>query len=188
MYSSHLLAFTAATALATISTLATITTVLGPAETTTITDLPTTITVLATPTATAASTTAATPTNPKPVFSEAWVIENLKRVCDDADTKCTWTFSVNTQTEGVEPTDIEYIVEASRGAPASRAIGGPSQFGPFTVTSTWTDGFGVPDAWTTLSIIHDEKKILVTPAYKDTLLQGGKVVEPDQTHIPVAVV
>lgn len=186
MYSSHLVAFAATTALATISTLAT--TVLEPAETTTITDLPTTITVLATPAATPASAPAATPTSLKPVFSEAWTIEDLKRVCDDADTKCTWTFSLNTQTEGVEPTDIEYIVEASRGAPASRAIGGPSQFGPFTVTSTWTDVFKVPDAWTTLSIIHSEKKLLVTPAYKDTLLQEGEVVERDQTHIPVAVV
>ena len=122
------------------------------------------------------------------MFSKAWIIEDLKRVCDDADTKCTWTFSVNTQTEGVEATDVEYIVEASRGTPASRAVGGPSQFGPFSVTSTWTDVFGVPDAWTTLSIIHSVKKILVTPAYKDTLLQDGEVVEPDQTHIPVAVV
>lgn len=134
-----------------------------------------------------AATALAAPARFMPLANEEWTIENMKRVCDDADTKCTWTFSVNTHTEGVDPTDVEYIVEASGGAPASQAIGGPSEFGVFTVTSTWSDYFGLPDAWTTLSVIDYERGVLVHPAYKDVLVAGGEVVEPDQTYVPEAI-
>ncbi|KAH7310599.1 hypothetical protein B0I35DRAFT_412091 [Stachybotrys elegans] len=115
---------------------------------------------------------------------EEWTIESLQRVCDEQDTQCTWTFTINTNTEGVEPTSVEYIVEASGETPASQAIGGPSEFGVFTVTSTWSDVFGIEDAWTTMSVIDFERGILVYPAYLDRQVAGGEVVEPDQVYIP----
>ncbi|KEY71774.1 hypothetical protein S7711_06529 [Stachybotrys chartarum IBT 7711] len=116
-------------------------------------------------------------------LAEEWTIESLSRTCNEEDTSCTWTFSINTHADGVEPTDVVYVVNATASAPASRAIGGPSSHGIFTVTSTWSDYFGIEDAWTTMSVIDYERGVLVYPAYLDTQLAGGEVVEPDQTYV-----
>jgi hypothetical protein len=119
------------------------------------------------------------------VEGETWTIENMKRICNEEDTSCTWNFAINTHAEGVEPTDAEYIVEASGGLPASRAIGGTSEFGIFTVTSTWSDWQGDESlGWTTMSVIDKERGVLVYPAYTDEQLASGEVVEPDQSYIP----
>lgn len=134
-----------------------------------------------------AVTALAAPARFMSLSSEEWTIENMARACNEADTECTWTFSVNTNAEGTEPTDVKYLVKANDGAPASRAIGGPSEFGIFTVASTWSDSFGIPNAWTTLSIIDYERGILVYPAYRDIVLENGGIVEPDQAYIPQAI-
>ena len=130
------------------------------------------------------ATALAAPARFMPLAAEEWTIESLKRVCDDDDTTCKWTFSVNTHAEDVEPTEVTYVVNATDDTVASRAIGGPVEASIFTITSTWTDYFGIEEAWTTLSVIDYERGVLVYPAYKDKQLEDGEVVEPDQTYVP----
>ncbi|CAH0003457.1 unnamed protein product [Clonostachys byssicola] len=133
--------------------------------------------------ATLAGINAATIRDQNPL-GEEWTIESMKRVCNDNDTSCTWTFRINTHAEGIKPTAVEYIVESANNTTASRSIGGPSKFGIFTVTSTWRDYFGLEGAWTTLSVIDYGRKVLVYPAYTDKQVQGGEVVKPDQVYVP----
>ncbi|KAI0142428.1 hypothetical protein F4776DRAFT_506617 [Hypoxylon sp. NC0597] len=112
-----------------------------------------------------------------------WTIESLSRTCDDADTTCVWSFGVNTGEPDVAVTSVSnYTVNATSSAPASRAIGGPQQFGNFTVTSTWSGQFGEGEGFTTLSVIDYPRGLIVYPAYKDTQLPNGQVVKPDQSY------
>lgn len=113
-----------------------------------------------------------------------WTIEGVKRSCDAADTKCTWHFTVNTHSEGITPTNVDFVVEASNGAPASRSVGKPSAFGKFTVTSAWSDAFGDAHGWTTLSLVDNDRKLITFPAYTDEQVRGGATVRPDQTYLP----
>lgn len=136
---------------------------------------------------TLAAVALATPARSMPLAAEEWTIASLKRVCNEQDTTCTWTFHVDTHAEDVEPTAVEYVVNGTDSTAASHAIGGPQKFGIFTVTSTWTDYFGFQEAWTTLSVIDYARGVLVYPAYKDTVLAGEEVVVPDQTYVPEAI-
>ncbi|KAL4940980.1 hypothetical protein BDV06DRAFT_195529 [Aspergillus oleicola] len=112
------------------------------------------------------------------VANTQWTIESLKRVCNAADTKCTWTFGINA---GSGATDCTYIVE---GSPASEVNGGPSTCGPYTITSGWSDQFGADAGFTTLSVVNEDTRQIVWPAYTDKQLDGGEVVSPDQSYTP----
>lgn len=119
--------------------------------------------------------------------AEEWTIESLSRTCTDELDQCVWTFTVNTYAEDVEPTEVRYVINGTDDTPATRAIGGPSEYGVFTVTSNWSDYFGEDEAWTTLSVIDYERGVLVYPAYTDVQVEEGEVVEPDQTYVPEAL-
>ncbi|OJI98055.1 hypothetical protein ASPVEDRAFT_37488 [Aspergillus versicolor CBS 583.65] len=107
-----------------------------------------------------------------------WTIESLKRECNDDDSKCTWTFGIN---PGSGATDCTYEVE---GSPASEANGGPVNCGPYTITSGWSDQFGPEEGFTTLSVVKEETREIVWPAYTDKQVDGGEVVVPDQSYTP----
>ncbi|KAL2822758.1 hypothetical protein BDW59DRAFT_149103 [Aspergillus cavernicola] len=112
------------------------------------------------------------------VANSEWTIESLKRVCNSADTECTWTFGIN---PGSGSTDCTYVVE---GSPASQASGGPSTCGDYTITSGWSDQFGAENGFTTLSVVNEGTRQIVWPAYNDAQLAGGNVVTPDQSYAP----
>ncbi|KAI9369293.1 hypothetical protein BJX61DRAFT_520169 [Aspergillus egyptiacus] len=131
----------------------------------------------------ACSTTLAAPTPSGPaksmmVENTQWTIEDMKRVCDDADTECTWTFGIDTPSGS---TDCTYVVT---GSPASQANGGPEHCGDYTITSGWSGQFGPEDGFTTLSVVHEESRQIIWPAYRDDQLEGGEVVKPDQSYTP----
>ncbi|RMJ26536.1 hypothetical protein PHISP_02583 [Aspergillus sp. HF37] len=127
--------------------------------------------------------------------SAEWTMEDMKRVCNDADTSCTWTFGIDDGSgSGSAPsnttttTPCTYIVEAANGIPASRADGGPSQCGEYTITSGWSGQFGEEKGFTTLSVVNDETpRQIIWPAYTDKQLEGGQVVKPDQSYAPATL-
>ena len=112
------------------------------------------------------------------VANTQWTSESMKRVCNSADTKCTWTFGIETPSG---TTACTYVVT---GSPASHANGGPSQCGAYTITSGWSDQFGANNGFTTLSVVNQSSRQIVWPAYTDAQLAGGKVVQPDQSYTP----
>ncbi|KAJ9300143.1 hypothetical protein DTO271G3_2260 [Paecilomyces variotii] len=111
-----------------------------------------------------------------------WTIESLKRICNDADTSCTWTFGIDIGSG--TPTACTYVVN---GTIASEANGGPSTCGDFTITSGWSDQFGPGNGFTTLSVVDDVTRQIIYPAYTDAQLEGGQVVTPDQSYTPAAL-
>ncbi|KAL5332327.1 hypothetical protein BJX70DRAFT_384433 [Aspergillus crustosus] len=115
------------------------------------------------------------------VANTQWTITTLKRACNAADTKCTWTFGIN---NGSANTPCTYIVN---GSPASKANGGPGTCGPYTITSGWSGQFGPNNGFTTLSVVRESNRQIVWPAYTDVQLAGGKVVKPDQSYTPAAL-
>lgn len=114
--------------------------------------------------------------------SSEWTIENMKRVCNRGDTSCTWTFGIDDGSG--EDTPCTFIAEAASDG-ASRADGGPSKCGEFTITSGWSGQFGEDNGFTTLSIVNYETpREIIWPAYTDKQLKGGQVVKPDQSYAP----
>lgn len=132
----------------------------------------------------ASSVALAAPVGSKSMMADVteWTIENMKRVCNKDDTACKWTFGINTG-EG-DATPCTYIV---KGDPASRANGGPSQCGDFTITSGWSGQFGEENGFTTLSVVDEENRLIIYPAYTDKQLEDGKVVKPDQSYAPASI-
>lgn len=116
------------------------------------------------------------------VASPQWAIRNMKRVCNAADTSCTWTFGIQVGTATATP--CTYVVKA---ADASEANGGPSNCGAYTITSGWSGQFGPDNGFTTLSVVNNKSRQIVWPAYTDKQLDGGKVVKPDQAYAPAAL-
>ncbi|KAL2820651.1 hypothetical protein BJX63DRAFT_379831 [Aspergillus granulosus] len=113
------------------------------------------------------------------VANEQWTIESLKRVCNEADTECTWTFRINA---GSGPTDCTFVVE---GSPASQGRNdNPTPCGDYTVTSGWSGQFGPDAGFTTLSVVNQATRQIIWPAYTDQQLEGGEVVTPDQSYTP----
>lgn len=55
--------------------------------------------------------------------AQTWTITGLKRVCNAADTSCTWTFGIN---NGSGTTACKEVVT---GSPASQTNGGPATCG-----------------------------------------------------------
>ncbi|KAJ5160422.1 uncharacterized protein N7482_007426 [Penicillium canariense] len=110
-----------------------------------------------------------------------WTIENMKRVCNGDNTSCTWTFGIN---PGSGATACTYVVTAND---ASEANGGPSTCGAYTITSGWSGQFGPGNGFTTLSVVNDQSRQIIWPAYTDKQLAGGNVVKPDQSYAPAAL-
>jgi hypothetical protein len=111
-----------------------------------------------------------------------WTIENMKRICNADDTKCTWTFGIEVGTDAATP--CTYVVKATN---ASQANGGPATCGAYTITSGWSGQFGDGNGFTTLSVVNGQTRQIVWPAYTDKQLAGGKVVKPDQAYTPAAL-
>ncbi|KAF7540320.1 hypothetical protein G7054_g1440 [Neopestalotiopsis clavispora] len=126
-------------------------------------------TALAVPVTDAGLTTRAT--------APQWTIVGMKRVCDSADTTCTWSFSINTHVSPV--TACTFTV---KGKPASQTSGTGANCGVYTVTSGWSGQFGPGNGFTTLSVVDNTQKKIVWPAYTDKQLAGGAVVTPDQSY------
>ncbi|KAL1853322.1 putative tRNA-splicing endonuclease subunit tsp-1 [Paecilomyces lecythidis] len=111
-----------------------------------------------------------------------WTITSLKRICNEPNTSCTWTFGIDTGSGN--PTACTYVVDATN---ASEANGGPSDCGDFTITSGWSGQFGPGNGFTTLSVVDNPLRQIIWPAYTDKQLAGGNVVTPDQSYTPAAL-
>ncbi|CAI7608072.1 unnamed protein product [Penicillium bialowiezense] len=111
-----------------------------------------------------------------------WTIQNAKRVCNTENTSCTWNFGIYPGTGAA--TQCTYVV---KGNTASHANGGPSNCGGYTVTSGWSGQFGEGNGFTTLSVVNNNARQIIWPAYTDKQLAGGKVVKPDQSYAPAAL-
>ncbi|KYK57359.1 hypothetical protein DCS_04368 [Drechmeria coniospora] len=127
----------------------------------------------------AASTAFAAPTGQGEVMARAangaqWTIRDLRRVCAQDDSSCTWTFGIDAR-DGTATTGCKYVVAAAH---ASRANGGPATCGDYTITSGWSGQFGEGNGFTTFSVINKKKQI-AWPAYTDKSVQTGGVVKPD---------
>ncbi|KAI0911383.1 surface protein 1 [Ustulina deusta] len=111
--------------------------------------------------------------------STEWTLESLVRVCDGTDDSCTWTFGINTNEEGVDPTACTYDVGATSTEPASQSNGGPVTCGAFTVTSGWSGQFGPDQGFTVISVVDYVNKLIVYAGYTDAMVVNGTTVEPD---------
>ncbi|OTB01868.1 hypothetical protein M426DRAFT_63235 [Hypoxylon sp. CI-4A] len=115
---------------------------------------------------------------------EQWTIEGVKRVCDAADTSCTWSFGVNTHQGAAAATPCTFTV---KGSPASQTDSAGNVCGPYTVGSGWSGQFGPGNGFTTLSVVDQAAKLIVWPSYTDKELAGGKVVTPDLSFAPTVI-
>ncbi|GAP88430.1 putative unnamed protein product [Rosellinia necatrix] len=107
-----------------------------------------------------------------------WTVTGLKRVCNTADTSCTWSFGINTNT-GAAATPCTFAIT---GAPASHSnTSGTKTCGTFSVTAGWSGQFGVDNGFTTLAVFNNANKQIAWPAYTDAELAGGKVVSPNKS-------
>jgi hypothetical protein len=111
-----------------------------------------------------------------------WTLQDTKRVCNAADTSCTWTFGIYPGTGKATP--CTYVV---KGNTASHANGGPVTCGDYTVTSGWSGQFGPDNGFTTLSVVNNKDRQIIWPAYTDKQLANGAVVKPNQSYAPAAL-
>ncbi|KAI1811212.1 surface protein 1 [Poronia punctata] len=111
--------------------------------------------------------------------SAEWTLTSLARTCNTNDTTCTWTFGIDTNTEGVDPTDCVFVVRNTGVQPASTAPGGPVTCGAYTITSGWSGQFGAGNGFTVLSVVDRPKNLIVYAGYRDDVLGNGTVVDPD---------
>ncbi|KAK3343582.1 hypothetical protein B0T25DRAFT_521705 [Lasiosphaeria hispida] len=142
--------------------------------------------------------------------AEQWTIEHLKRSCDGTDTTCTWSFTINTHREELAPTPCEFIVvgglvDGGHHAPAPAQGQGKHKrdeellitpashqdvrnawCGPYRIATGWSGQFGPENGFTTISVIDEGNRLVLFPAYTDKQLEGGHVVEPDQSYAPHA--
>ncbi|KAI6356916.1 hypothetical protein MCOR25_007823 [Pyricularia grisea] len=95
---------------------------------------------------------------------------------NDDKERCRWSFTVVTQQRGRQRCSFE----AGRRASVAEVDCG----GHFVVSGGWSGQFGDGQGFTTLSVIDRERRLIVWPAYRDSQLEGGKVVRPDQSYVP----
>jgi len=113
-----------------------------------------------------------------------WTMQQFRRVCDDSDMNCEWSFTINTHRDFQAPTPCKYSIPALPGVPASMAEEMGADCGPFRVVSAWSGQFGPENGFTTLSVIDPEERLVAFPSYSDKQLEGGKVVVPDLEFVP----
>ncbi|KAL8851012.1 MAG: hypothetical protein Q9221_004095 [Calogaya cf. arnoldii] len=106
-----------------------------------------------------------------------WTIKSFIRTCNDANTSCNHSFSIDTHVGAATP--CSYTVT---GNPASRASYNDIQCGAYTISSTWSGQFGPNEGFQTLAVVQG--RTIVYPAYTDNQLANGKVVSPDQSYSP----
>ncbi|CAG9981964.1 unnamed protein product [Clonostachys byssicola] len=111
-----------------------------------------------------------------------WIVESLKRACNDADTQCDWSFRINTQ-DAATTTDCSFSVQ---GSPASHTNGPKVQCGVFSVQSGYNDQVG-DDPFSAVPISYEARNLIIFPSYKETQLAGGQVVSPDQRFSPIKI-
>ncbi|KAF4592245.1 hypothetical protein GQ602_002544 [Ophiocordyceps camponoti-floridani] len=133
----------------------------------------------------AATTAVAAPAKSMMAATPQWTIERMKRVCNENNTQCTWTFKIDTHE--IKKTDCTLTVNATANVRASRAEGKPTTCGVFTVTSGWSGQFGEGQGFTVLSVVDKNKRLIIWPSYTDVQLKNGVVVEPDQSYGPQSV-
>ncbi|ORY56151.1 uncharacterized protein BCR38DRAFT_451609 [Pseudomassariella vexata] len=114
--------------------------------------------------------------------AETWTLVNLTRTCDEADTQCDWTFSINASPPDDTAVPCDYTVVASGDTPASQANGGPTTCGAYNLTSGWSGQFGPDAGFTTLSVVDYARKLIAYAGYTDAQLAKGVTVEPDQSY------
>ncbi|TLD12808.1 uncharacterized protein PgNI_04467, partial [Pyricularia grisea] len=95
---------------------------------------------------------------------------------NDDKERCRWSFTVVTQQRGRQRCSFE----AGRRASVAEVDCGRH----FVVSGGWSGQFGDGQGFTTLSVIDRERRLIVWPAYRDSQLEGGKVVRPDQSYVP----
>lgn len=111
-----------------------------------------------------------------------WTIEGVKRVCNQQDTQCNWTFKINPKIYSKTP--VNFVTKSSGSTPASRNNGAAQNFGDYTITSGWSGQFGPGNGFTTLAVVDNKNRRITWPAYTDKQVQGGNVVSPDQSYAP----
>jgi hypothetical protein len=119
---------------------------------------------------------------PAPVPEEAvsmmattWTFTNAKRTCGSKGLQCTWSFGIVSE---AGTTQCSFNI---KGDPAFKAPGS-GKCGPYTVSSGWSDQFGAENAFTTIAVADQAKKLIAYPAYTDKEVNGGKVVKPDRKY------
>ncbi|KAI1111709.1 hypothetical protein F5Y14DRAFT_453804 [Nemania sp. NC0429] len=129
-------------------------------------------------TATLAAILSASTVFAAPVAIPNWTLTSVKRVCDKADTSCTWSFGINPN-NGAAATAVKYVI---KGSPASQTdLTVPTTFGAYTVTAGWSGQFGAGNGFTTLAVANNAKHQIAWPAYTDAELASGKAVTPDKS-------
>uniref|UniRef100_A0A8H7NCJ6 Small secreted protein n=1 Tax=Bionectria ochroleuca TaxID=29856 RepID=A0A8H7NCJ6_BIOOC len=93
-----------------------------------------------------------------------WIIESLKRACNDADTQCDWSFRINTQ-DAATTIDCAFSVQ---GSPASHTNGALVQCGVFSVQSGYNDQVG--DPFSVVSIAYEARDLIIFPSYSEAQL------------------
>ncbi|KAL8939949.1 MAG: hypothetical protein Q9216_003075 [Gyalolechia sp. 2 TL-2023] len=106
-----------------------------------------------------------------------WTIKSFVRTCNDANTSCTYSYSIDTQSGAATP--CTYIVA---GNPAARASYNNVQCRSFTLSSNWSGQFGPDNGFQTLAVVQG--RTIIYPAYTDKQLVNGQVVSPDQSYAP----
>lgn len=107
------------------------------------------------------------------VAGSLWTVQNFKRVCNNADTSCVFTYGIN-KNDGNKITSCNYTVS---GSPASHTSYNNVACGKFIIGSGWdSQGFTVLSMVTNGNIIY--------PGYTDAELSTGKVVKPNKSFTP----
>ncbi|KAK5626592.1 hypothetical protein RRF57_002307 [Xylaria bambusicola] len=105
-----------------------------------------------------------------------WTITSMKRVCNTADTSCTWSFGIQTSSTAAA-TPCSFVIT---GNPASHSdLTTMKTCGVFSVTAGWSGQFG--PGFTTLAVHNNANGQIAWPAYTDAELAGGNVVTPDKS-------
>ncbi|KAF2144911.1 uncharacterized protein K452DRAFT_284290 [Aplosporella prunicola CBS 121167] len=106
-----------------------------------------------------------------------WTIKSFTRSCNQADTSCHVSFSVDTKNGA--PQACSYDVS---GQPASRTDYNSVACGPYTISSGWSGQFGPDAGFSTLAVTNGKQ--IIYPAYTDKQLVNGQAVAPDQSYAP----
>ncbi|KAI1369725.1 hypothetical protein F5Y08DRAFT_334080 [Xylaria arbuscula] len=105
-----------------------------------------------------------------------WTITSMKRVCNTADTSCTWSFGIKTSSTAAA-VPCSFVIT---GSPASHSdLTTMKTCGTFRVTAGWSGQFG--PGFTTLAVNNAANNQIAWPAYTDAELAGGKAVTPDKS-------
>ncbi len=108
-----------------------------------------------------------------------WKVKAFTRSCNAADTSCTVSFGIDTQTSPT--TSCSYTVT---GSPASQTSTNGITCGAYTISSGWSGQFGPNNGFTTWSVVDWSKRLIVWPAYSDSELVNGVSVTPDKSYAP----